>query len=195
MFTCMTNSARDKGDRFEREAVKLLLEIAPDLAVPKAQRKLGSGRREDVGDLHFFPDVAVQVRAYANLPKALRSAAVDAVAQAAHGDMAFSLGMAPVPRALSRQVKWLASCLQWPVHLDEDEVAVFGEPMRAVRHARLETIGVPRRRRVARVERGAQEAVWIAPIEAWLAAYRKAKSSTPLTAEQATQHQRIAAAS
>ena len=67
--------------------------------------------------------------------------------------------------------------------------------MRAVRHVRLETIGVPRRRRVARVERGAQEAVWIAPIEAWLAAYRMAKSSTPLTADEATEHQRIAAAS
>lgn len=172
----MANSSKDKGDRNEREAVKLLLDLAPDLAIPLAQRKLGAGRKEDVGDLHFFADAAVQVRAYAvsKLPDAIRSAAVDSVAQARNGLLPYALGMVPVPRALARQVRWLASVVTWPVRVEPDAVAVFGDPRRAVAHVRNEAIGVPRWRRIARVERTGKEPIWLAPIEAWLAAYREA---------------------
>lgn len=174
----MGNSSKDKGDRNERAAVVELVAKAGDLTLPNAQRKLGAGRREDTGDLHVFPDVAVQVRAKADLGDALRTAAVDSVVQAGHGGMAYALGMVPVPQARQGTVRWLACCLSWPGGAPgADEIAVFAQPTRAVAHLRREDLGVPRVRRIVQLARANAGPVFVAPIEAWLAAYRLVRSS------------------
>src|SRR5699024_5027038 len=115
----MANSSKNKGDRAEREAVEYLQQMIPDLVVPRAQRMLGAGRADDVGDLRVLLDVAVQVRNYKldSLGAALRSAAVDAVGQAANGDMPYALGLVPYPRARSGSVRWLATWVTPPAGL------------------------------------------------------------------------------
>ena len=175
----MTNTKKGKGDRGEREAVTVLLELLPpalgDLAdrllEKNPQRKLGAGRAEDTGDLWVLRDCAIQVKNMADINGALRTAAIGAQIQAGHGLLDHALGMSLIGGARVGTVRWLASCIFWPVDLDEDCVAVFGDPTRAIRHLRNDQIGVPRRRRIARVERAGKETIWMAPIEAWVVAY------------------------
>ena len=175
----MTNSQKGKGDRGEREAVTVLLDLLPPalgeltdrLLEKNPQRKLGAGRAEDTGDLWVLRDCAIQVKNMADINAALRSAAIGAQIQAGHGLLDHALGMSLIGGARIGTVRWLASCIFWPVELEEDAVAVFGNPSLAVRHLRNDRIGVPRHRRVARVERAGKETIWLAPIEAWVAAY------------------------
>lgn len=175
----VTNSAKNKGDRGEREAVQVCVHLAGDLVVPGAMRMLGAGRREDVGDLKVLPDTAVQVKNCADIGSALRQAALGAQRQARHGCMDFALGMALVPRARTGSVRWLASCLFWPEDtLSHDEVARFGGPGPAVAHLRNDNLGVPRDRRIAVVERRGTDTIVVAPIEAWFAAYRRTTGRT-----------------
>lgn len=117
----MTNAHKSKGDRAEREAVQTLIEFCPDLLVDDPMRMLGAGRRDDVGDLRVFDDVAVQVRAYAssNMGAAVRSSAEDAVAQAENARMRFGLGLVPIPnrpRLDVGSVRWVAATItdHWP---------------------------------------------------------------------------------
>lgn len=106
----MANPSKSKGDRAELEAVRVLTEMLPDYALPKAKRMLGAGRDEDVGDLFVFPDVAVQVKNFkaSSLGAAILSAAAGAEEQAANGDLDYALGMVKVPGARKGTVKWLA---------------------------------------------------------------------------------------
>lgn len=171
----MANSAKQKGDRGERAAIAVLQGLVPDLMLPNAMRKLGAGRKEDTGDLHAFADVAVQVRNVANLGYAIRSSAIDAVTQAGHAGVPFALGMVPVPNARSETVNWVACCLTWPVALAPDEIAVFGNPLTAVKHVRNEGIGVPRVRRIAIIRRAGTEDIYLSPLLAWFAGYRVAR--------------------
>lgn len=176
----MAHPSKSKGDRAERDAVAYLVEMSPDLVLPKAMRKLGAGRKEDTGDLHVFPDVAVQVRSYAltSIGLALRSAAVDAVAQAANGDARFALGLVPYPRARAGTVRWIASWIDAPVDLGVEPVGLkmVGKALVWVRddtgpHGYLAR---PRTERIAHLT-GNGAAVMIAPYEAWLARYRLAR--------------------
>lgn len=179
----MVNSAKDKGDRGEREAIAVLGELLPpalgeladELMQAKPQRKLGAGRKEDTGDLWILRDAAIQVKNMADLAAAIRSAAIGAQIQAGHGLLDHAVGMSLVPGARAGAVRWLASCIFWPVELPEDAVAVFGNPSAAVRHLKNDKLGVPRRRRVARIERAGKECIWVAPIEAWIQAYARAQ--------------------
>lgn len=179
----MGNPSKDKGDRGEREAVVVLLDLltpalgdlAARLIETKPQRKLGAGRAEDTGDLWVLRDAAIQVKNWpADLYGAIRSAAIGAQIQAGHGLLAHAVGLSLVPRARAEAVRWLASCIFWPVDLEEDCVAVFGSPSAAVNHLKNDKLGVPRRRRVARIERAGKEAIWVAPVEAWVSAYAEA---------------------
>lgn len=182
----MPNSSKNKGDRAEREAVVELRTKAPDLVLDNAQRKLGAGRKEDTGDLHVFPDVAVQVKSMARLGTALREAATGADVQAANGRVSFALGMVPVPRARQGSVRWLAACTQWPDSgIASDEVARFATPETLVAHLRNENSGIPRDRRIALLLRKGSDPLVVATIEAWLNAYRgerKAETSAPAQA-------------
>lgn len=183
MFSGMANPQKQKGDRAEREAVAELVSHVPDLVVLDAQRKLGAGRKADTGDLAVFVDVAIQVKSMARLGTALREAAAGAATQAARARVSFALGMAPVPRARKGTVRWLAACLEWPdVHLAGDEVARFASLDKLIEHLRNDGIGIPRERRVAMLVRAGADPVVVAPIEAWLAAYRRERTASGLAA-------------
>lgn len=150
----------------------VLAELAGDMALDKPRRKLGAGRQDDMGDLDVLPNVCVQVRALADVTCALRSAAADAVVQAGRAGYPYGLGLVPLPRARSEAVRWLAAAHEWPLEQDADEIAVYGTTAAAVVHVRNEKMGVPRSRRVAVVRRTGQPDLFIAPIEAWVGAWR-----------------------
>lgn len=173
----MANSAKNKGDRFELAAVAYLLENAPDLvSVMKPQRMLGAGRKEDVGDIHVFKDVAIQVRALANLGQAIRSSATDSVTQAGHGNLPHALGMVPVPRARKEQVNWLAAVSpdRWPLPIEP--VAEFAIVSKALAWVRADEAPYgfrawPREERIGLLA-GPGSPALVAPMAAWLNAYR-----------------------
>lgn len=186
----MVHPSKAKGDRNERDAVAFLVATVPDLLVDKPERMLGAGRKDDVGDLRVFPDVAVQVRAYAKsyLLGGLRSAAVDAAAQAANGRMPLSLGLVPFPNArAATQVRWLATTTVWPdaeleardfgaaasnaVAWVRDDVGPKTKPNPRARKAPV--VHPDRLGRVAYIHGRDAEPYYLAPVEAWLAVYRR----------------------
>lgn len=181
MFQGMGNSSKDKGDRFEREAVPVLVDLLPEFALAKAMRHLGAGRKEDVGDLYVLEDTAVQVKAWKEMGAGIRAAAAGSVVQAGHGDKRFALGMVPVLRARAHQVRWLACVApgRWPVHAEP--VAEFALASKAL--AWVRTDEAPHGFRAwDRAERigllaGPGEPALIAPIEAWAEAYRQAQGA------------------
>lgn len=182
----MANPSKAKGDRAEREAVAYLVEQSPHLVLPKAMRKLGAGRKEDTGDLHVFADVAIQVRnlALKNIGLALRSAATDAVDQAANGDLRHALGLVPYPRAQAGKVRWLASWVQTPADLGVEPVE-FKTVSRAVAWVRDDDgpygyIARDRTERIAHLT-GPGAAVMVAPYEAWLARYAASRKDAHLS--------------
>ena len=175
----MTNRHKNKGDRNERAAVVALVELAGDLALANPGRLLGAGRRDDIGDLRVFGDVAIQVRALADLPAALRSAAVDASIQASRSGLPMALGLVPIPRARSGPdaVRWLASCEAWPLPLGD--VPTWGSTSKLVEWlrvrpttARPDVLSVDER--VGRVERKGVGDLYVATLQTWVRAYRTA---------------------
>lgn len=187
----MANKSKTKGDKAEREAVEVLKALAPDLVRFNARRMLGEGRTHDIGDLAVFDDAAIQVRCYAaaKLGLAVRSAAYDSVVQAANDGRPFALGMAPVHLAKKESVRWLASAVAptaespyggWPGPLP-DEPVEFTMASRAVTWLRDDKgpYGYrprPRAERIALLT-GAGAPVLVAPIEAWIEAYRSERSA------------------
>ncbi len=174
----MANPSKTKGDRAELDAVRMFQEQCPELCLPKAQRLLGAGRAEDVGDLHVFGDVAIQVRNYAmsQIGTAIRSSAKDACIQASNGDRPLALGLVPYPRARNGSVKWVACVKEWPVPLLVDPVP-FAMVSRALTWLRDDDgphgfMAYPRELRIAILTGGNTEPVLLAPVEAWVAAYR-----------------------
>lgn len=181
----MANAAKRKGDDNEREAVRFLTGAVPDLvSVANPMRMLGAGRKEDVGDLHLFGDVAIQVRAYQlkNIGLALRSAAVDATRQASHRMCRHGLGLVPYPRARARSVKWVAATETWPAPwlLENDrEPVLFKMVTRCLDWVRDDEgpygyLARPRHTRTALLATGNSPPIIVAPVEAWLHAYRRA---------------------
>lgn len=175
MVICMTNRSKEKGDRGEREAVAALRELFPGLVLKNSQRKLGAGRKEDTGDLVVFHDVTIQVKNYADVSTSLREAAVGAAIQGERAGTRFAFGMAPIPRARRGSVRWLAATLEWPGGApDETEIARFGQVSRAVARVRQENIGIRRDKRVVAVDRRDSLRLYVAPVEAWVAAWQVA---------------------
>ena len=64
----MANPQKNKGDKAEREAARLLA----DLTGWNVRRKLGAGRADDTGDLDNVPDTTVQVKNYTDVLRAIR---------------------------------------------------------------------------------------------------------------------------
>jgi hypothetical protein len=175
----MANSAKDKGDRFEREAVPVVVDLLPEFALPKAMRHLGAGRKEDVGDLYVLPDTAVQVKAWKDTGSGIRAAAAGSVIQAGHGDMGYALGMYPILKTRAHQVRWLACVApgRWPVPVEP--VAEFAMVSKALAWVRADEApyGFRAWDRLERIGllAGPGEPTLIAPIEAWAHAYRQAR--------------------
>lgn len=76
----MTNSAKDKGDRAEREIAGIL---ADQLGI-RVRRKLGAGRADDTGDLDGLDDCVAQVKDYRDILRAIREAVDDSPIQQAN---------------------------------------------------------------------------------------------------------------
>lgn len=169
----MVNRSKAKGDRGEWDAVRYLVELCPDLLVPRPRPMLGAGRKDDVGDLQAFPDAAVQVKVYKpeSISKALYDAARTSVNQAANAEKMFAVGMVKIHNARPGTERWLASVLDWP---EEVEPVLFkaGTVAAAWAHkhpAPLHAIG--------RVERAGSPVIYVAPFGTWVNAYRRARQA------------------
>jgi hypothetical protein len=173
----MANSAKNKGDRYEREAVSVLVAMAPDLVLPKASPMFGAGRKDDVGDLRVFKDVTIQVRALKAMGQALRSSAEDSVIQSGHGDTRFALGMVPVQGARKTSVRWLCSVAvgHWPGRVDPVPLFEAGVVSKVLDWVKADA--TDREARIALLKGPGQHTL-VAPLEAWLAAYRQVLDST-----------------
>ena len=181
----MAHPSKRKGDKAELEAVRMLCLFAPDLVMEKANRMLGAGRKDDVGDLRVFEDVAIQVKAYANVSNGLRQATNGAIVQGERAGSRFAIGMVPIPRAPRDNplaVRWLACCFEWPHPEDLDALSVgrWGATEKAVEWLRLkptasrpDVLAVDQR--LALIERKGQGPMFIATVQTWLAAYRKTR--------------------
>ncbi|MDQ2740206.1 MAG: hypothetical protein M3Y35_16655 [Actinomycetota bacterium] len=175
----MANSSKSKGDKAEREAVLVLNDLASDLTVSRPRRKLGAGRKDDEGDLDVFPDATVQVKFWpAAVNASVREAAIDAQAQSSRAGTPFHTGMVCLPNVRTQAVRWVAATLEWPgFRPTDDELALFALVPKALAHIRREDIGVPRRRRIALVRYADTPDIFVAPIDAWLLAYRRARAA------------------
>lgn len=178
----MANASKNKGDRYELAAVKYIIETVPELVdAKKPMRMLGAGRAEDVGDLSLFTDVAIQVKAVANMGQAVRSAVEGSVVQAANAKVEFALGMIPVQGARKTGVNWLAATAvdRWPVPLEH--VAEFAMIGKALTWLRDDTgpYGYrvwPRHERICLLS-GPGTPCLVAPFSAWLRAFEQARSA------------------
>ena len=179
----MANSNKRKGDRAEREAFAVLCLLAPDLLVPRPQRLLGAGRREDTGDLWVLPDVTVQVKHRADPAQAIRIAA----------DGGRGAGTARGVRGS----RWVWCRFRAP----GGRRRAVGRLLRELAGARLETLAVFRSvtgalptsgatiRRPAHgisgwrwSTAGGTAALYVGTLEAWLHAYRRAnRAAGPFT--------------
>jgi hypothetical protein len=83
----VTNPAKNKGDRGERELSKLL---ADELGID-VRRKLGAGRQDDVGDLDGVRGWTIEVKNVANLADALREGVADSTREQANARTPFGV--------------------------------------------------------------------------------------------------------
>lgn len=176
----MANTAKNKGDRFEWKAVRYI-QAHPDGAdlidVKTPGRLLGAGRKDDGGDLHLFTDVAVQVKAYANLGSAVRESAYTSLDQASYAEKPYGVGMVPIPRAREDDVCWIYTTA--PNALPYYS-ADFSAPK--VTFARISDLVAwlvddqgpkgyrtwPRVQRIAELKQGSSKPVWCMTPEVWL---------------------------
>jgi hypothetical protein len=169
----MVNRSKAKGDKAELDATEWFKHGYPELVVPRPKRMLGAGRKEDVGDLWVFADVAIQVKALgANaLSKALTDAARTAVDQAENGEMRYALGMVKMHNARPGTERWIASVVDWP---EEVEPIIFKAGTDAAKWASTHPAPL---HAIARVERGGTDPIYVAPMIAWMEAYRRTRAA------------------
>lgn len=169
----MSNPSKAKGDRYELEATDYIKAAYPDLVVWNAQRMLGAGRKEDIGDLLVFPDVAVQVKAFkvTAMSAGLYSAANGAQVQAGNARHPYALGLVLVPRARKvGSVRWAASVLTWPVDAEHQIHSNSLSALEAVKAAG------PDGRLTTQVQRKNTAPIIIASLDTWVNAYRIASN-------------------
>ncbi len=168
---CMVNHHKNKGARYERQAVPFVLGLLPEFSVNVPGRKLGEGRMLDTGDLDVLPDTAIQVKAWRDMVAAVWASAEGAQKQAKNGMLPCHVGMVWVVRSRSNQVQWLFTTTEWPVKLNEDNVFITGLPSKAMAHVRNDD-GPSRDARIALVRRAKTPDLYVSTGEAWAAAYR-----------------------
>ncbi len=173
----VANASKNKGDRFERAALRHVLTHYAHL-VDVDEEKRGrnrAGKKQDPGDLHLFTDCAIQVKAYGQgvtgAVKALRVAAEGGRDQAAVGGLEHHLGLVPVIGTPGTSVNWLAVACDWPAEIADSAHIVTGAPANAVAHVRDDRRGIPRDRRVAKIVRAGLSDIWVSTCDAWMAAY------------------------
>ena len=185
MVLCM-NASKNKGDRGEREAVEVLKDLAPDLVLANAMRKLGAGRKEDTGDLHVFSDVTIQVKCLKNPVDALRQASAGALVQSERAGTRFYVGMAPIPRARRDGIHWLCVTSQWPI-APTAAFPEFGTTGKAIDYIRSDNkfITIAPTDRLVMVVRQGKDSLFISPVTAWVDALRAARLDGYLLSERA----------
>lgn len=163
----MSNPAKRKGDHFEREAVRSLVQVAPDLVIAGARRKLGAGRHDDVGDIDAIAGVTIQVRALRDVSKALRSAANDASKQGKNAQTDWSIGLVPILRARPGTPRWIVSTLHWPGDpcTPPKTVSRTADAVKLLRSAGLESP-------IVVVDRAGQELMYVSTLETWVSSIR-----------------------
>ena len=192
----MANANKSKGDQAERDAVDALVALDGDLVdVHKAERLLGAGRKEDESDLKVFRDVAIQVRFYPNAGTnvAVRTAAADAMVQAANAHKPLGLGLVKYPNARAGSLRWLACTrdeTQWPTGAVPIEPYEFTMASKLFDWLRTDIppygfLAHPREHRFARLVGRGADPVLIAPLEAWVASYRQHRAQTAGTIGEA----------
>jgi hypothetical protein len=179
------NASKNKGDRAEREAVEVLKELASDLVLPNAMRKLGAGRREDTGDLHVFSDVTIQVKSLKNPVDALRAAASGALVQSERAQTRWHVGMAPLPRARKNGIHWLCVTSEWPTS-PIGLFPQFGTTGTAIEYIRSDSkfITVIPTERLAMVTRQGKGSLFIGSVDAWIDGLRAARSMADSLSER-----------
>jgi hypothetical protein len=81
----MANSSKNKGDRAELEVQAILREL---LGVP-ARRKLGAGRRDDMGDFDGVPDTTISCTNRKDVAHAVRIKPLECEVQQERADTTF----------------------------------------------------------------------------------------------------------
>ena len=82
----MTNPAKNKGDKAEREVAALITDL---LGIP-CRRKLGAGRLDDIGDIDGIPDTVIQVADWTDKIRAIRTKIVGVERQRANDGATFA---------------------------------------------------------------------------------------------------------
>lgn len=167
----MVNANKNKGDRAEREAVDALVALSSGLQLtPLQMRALGAGRKEDTGDIHVFPDVAVQVKNYAasRLNAGIREAAVGALRQAGNGLLPYHLGMTVIPRARKDGLRWVASAVEWVAPVEPE--ATVANPVAALELVKKSPLSL------VLVSRKGTEDIVVSSLNRWMDDYRTMKS-------------------
>jgi hypothetical protein len=96
----VANSAKDKGDRAEREAAELLTSLTGHTA----RRELGAGRKDDQGDIDGLPHCAVQVVWWKDIVAALRLKPIGVEEQRINRGARYAITMLRLSRAGFRVV-------------------------------------------------------------------------------------------
>ena len=119
----MANSSKRKGDAGEREALRTIRALLPDLVIDGNDRSKSAGIPHDRGDLHVFPDTTVQVKHWKRerFGQALMEAADGARTQALHDHKPLGIGLSSIAGARASGVRWVAS-------MTPDTAAVLGLP-------------------------------------------------------------------
>ncbi len=87
------NSSKEKGDRAELEAARLLA----DLTGWPVRRRLGAGRADDTGDLDGIPDTCIQVKNYRDITRAVGECLNELPQQQANAKAPFAAGLVRRP--------------------------------------------------------------------------------------------------
>ena len=91
----MTNKNKQKGDRAELEAARLLCLMTGR----ECRRKLGAGRQDDTGDIDGLPSTVVQVAAWKNVASAVNLKPLGAEQQRINAGAAYAFTMVKLQRA------------------------------------------------------------------------------------------------
>jgi hypothetical protein len=173
------NANKNKGDAFEREAVAVLLEIAPEHMLKSGvrMRELGAGRKEDMGDVRILRDTVVQVKAWKNVTSGIRQGSDGAERQRLNAGALWGAAMVPLPN--SRKVlddgvtvRWLAASYEWPDpnvgNRSTTETFTTAKFTAALDWLKDKKNDVPRELRVVELTHGRLGTLWIAPVQCWL---------------------------
>lgn len=106
------NANKNKGDRSEREVETLLRD---HLGVP-ARRKLGAGRKDDMGDIDGMPDTVISVGNIARISEAIREKPRECETQQARAGALFG---ATFLRLRGGEWRVVMTVEQWAVYARE----------------------------------------------------------------------------